>query len=61
VAAVGLLGVTLVSLARPVFDLYPALLIGSAAVVAAERFGVSPLLLLAATAGIGAGVGAMVL
>jgi chromate transporter len=60
-AAVGLLGVTLVSLARPVFDLYPALLIGSAAVVAAERFGISPLLLLAATAGIGAGVGAMVL
>jgi chromate transporter len=58
-AAVGLLGVTLVSLGRPVFDLHPALLIGAAVVFAAERFGLSPLLLLAIAAGVGASAGAV--
>ncbi|OGL64310.1 MAG: hypothetical protein A3I72_02360 [Candidatus Tectomicrobia bacterium RIFCSPLOWO2_02_FULL_70_19] len=58
-AAVGLLGVTLVALARPVWDLHPALLLLSAAVLLAERRGASPVLLLAAAALAGAAWGAV--
>lgn len=57
-AAVGLLAVTLVTLARPVCELHPALLAGAAVVLAAERYGLSPVLLLVIAAGIGAAVGA---
>ena len=56
-AAIGLLGVTLVSLARPVFDLHPGLLLAIVAVFAAERRGVSPLLLLAVAMAAGAMAG----
>jgi chromate transporter len=57
-AAVGLLAVTLVALARPVVELHPALLAGSVLVFAAERFGLSSVLLLVIAAGAGAAVGA---
>jgi chromate transporter len=57
-AAVGLLAVTMYALARPMFDLHPALLAGAALVFAAERFGVSPVLLLAIAVGVGAAAGA---
>lgn len=57
-AAVGLLGVTLAALARPVVELHPGLLAGAVAVVAAERFGLSPVLLLAIAIGVGAAAGA---
>lgn len=57
-AAVGLLAVTLVALARPVAELHPALLAGSVLVFAAERFGLSPVLLLVIAAGVGAAAGA---
>ena len=60
-AAVGLLAVTLLALARPVFDLHPALLTGSALVFAAERLGVSPVLLLVIAAGGGAAAGVAVI
>lgn len=56
-AAVGLLAATLVALARPVVELHPALLAGSVLVFAAERFGLSPVLLLVIAAGVGAAVG----
>ena len=57
-AAVGLLAVTLVALARPVYELHPALLAGAAVVFAADRFDMSPVLLLVIAAGAGASVGA---
>ncbi len=57
-AAVGLLAVTLVALARPVFELHPALLAGAVMMFAAERFGLSPVLLLVIAAGVGAAAGA---
>jgi len=44
--AIGLLAVTLTALARPLIDIHPALLAGSALVFAAERAGLSPVLLL---------------
>jgi len=56
-AAVGLLAVTLFSLARPVVELHPALLAGSAVVFVAERFGLSPVLLLVIAAAAGAAFG----
>ena len=56
-AAVGLLAVTIFALARPVAELHPALLVGSVLVFVAERFGLSPVLLLAITAAAGAAVG----
>jgi chromate transporter len=59
-AAVGLLAVTLVSLARPLFDLHPAMLTGAVVVFAVERFGLSPILLLAIAAGVGAAAGAAI-
>ena len=57
-AAVGLLAATLVALARPVVELHPGLLAGSVLVFAAERFGVSPVLLLGVAVGMGAAAGA---
>jgi chromate transporter len=57
-AAVGLLAVTLAALARPLFDVHPALLIGAVAVFAAERLGLSAILVLALSAGVGAAAGA---
>jgi chromate transporter len=53
--AVGLLAVTLTALARPVVDIHPALLIGSALVFTGERVGLSPVLLLAVAVLVGAG------
>ena len=53
-AAVGLLAVTMVSQARPVFDLHPALLAAAMLVFVAECFGVSPVLLLVVAGGVGA-------
>ena len=58
-AAVGLLAVTVAAIARPVFDLNPLLLIGAVVVLALERFGVSPVLLLVMAALVGAAGGAM--
>ncbi|MGH8660398.1 MAG: chromate transporter [Burkholderiales bacterium] len=57
-AAIGLLAVTLFALARPVFDVHPALLAGSVLVFAAGRCGMSPVLLLSIAAGAGAVAGA---
>src|SRR5262245_4448417 len=57
-AAVGLLAVTLAALARPLVELHPLLLGGAALVFAAERYGLSPLLLLAIAVGLGAAAGA---
>jgi chromate transporter len=56
-AAVGLLGVTLLALARPVADLHPLLLLGAAAVFAACWRGVHPILLIGAATVLGAGAG----
>ena len=53
-AAVGLLGVTLIALARPIFDLHPALLFGATVVVAAELRGLHPIVLIAAATAAGA-------
>ena len=60
-AAIGLLAVTAFAIARPVFDLHPALLAGSVLIFAAERFGLSPVLLLVIAAGVGAASGAFAL
>ena len=57
-AAVGLLAVTLTALARPVYELHPALLAGAVMVFAAERLGLSPVLMLVIAAGVGAAAGA---
>ena len=46
-AAVGLLAVTLVALARPIITINPALMIGAVVVLAAERLGIHPLILIA--------------
>ena len=54
VAAVGLLGVTLIALARPVVDIHPILLMGAAAVFAAVLRGFHPLILIAGATLIGA-------
>jgi chromate transporter len=58
-AAIGLLGVTLVALSRPLVQVNPALLVLASAVALAARRGVSPFLLLALSAIVGA-VGAIV-
>jgi len=54
-AAVGLLGATLIALARPLVVSSPLLLFGAAAVLAAERLGVHPVALVAGAATLGAG------
>ena len=56
-AAVGLLGVTLVALVRPVWAIHPAWLIASVVILVAERRGASSILLLALAAVAGATVG----
>ena len=56
-AAVGLLGVTLLALARPLVDIHPAFLLGSAAVLAAELRGVHPIILIGAATLLGAVTG----
>jgi hypothetical protein len=53
-AAVGLLGVTLLALARPVVEFHPILLLGAAAACLSELCGVHPLILIAAATLIGA-------
>src|SRR5438128_2566833 len=53
-AAVGLLGVTLIALARPVVELDPLLMLAAAAVFAADLRGVHPIILIAGAALIGA-------
>lgn len=58
-AAVGLLAVTATAIARPVFDLHPLLLIGAAAVLALERFGISPIVILVIAAVAGGAIGAI--
>jgi chromate transporter len=57
-AAVGLLAVTTVSVARPVFDLSPLLLLGAVPIFVAEHLRISPILLLAVAIVIGAAAGA---
>ena len=59
VAAIGLLAVTLAALARPVVELHPGLLAGALVVFAAERIGLSPVLLLAVAIGAGAAAGVL--
>jgi chromate transporter len=53
-AAVGLLGVTLIALARPVIEIHPMLLLGTAAVFAADLRGLHPIVLIAGAVVIGA-------
>jgi chromate transporter len=53
-AAVGLLGVTLIALARPVADIHPVLLVGAVAVFAAALWGVHPIMLISGATLIGA-------
>lgn len=55
--AVGLLAVTLTTLARPVVDVHPALLAGALLAFAAERFGLSPIVLLLVCIAAGAATG----
>lgn len=45
-AAIGLLGVTVIALASPLFEIHPALLLAAAAVAAAAIFGWHPIVLL---------------
>jgi len=54
-AAVGLLGVTLLALARPVMDVHWALLLGSVLVFAVSLRGVHPIFLIAGATVLGAG------
>jgi chromate transporter len=58
VAAVGLLGSTLIFIAQPLLAAHPALILGAAVVVVADRRGASPILILAVAAVIGGAVGA---
>ena len=58
-AAVGLLAVTTSAIARPLFELNPLLLLGALLVVALERYGVSPVVLLAFAAAAGGAAGAI--
>jgi chromate transporter len=53
-AAIGLLGVTLLALARPLTDIHPTLLLGAVAVFAAELRGVHSIILIGGATLIGA-------
>lgn len=53
-AAIGLLGVTVYAFAQPILKIEPLLLIGAVAVAAADLAGLSPLVLLATAAAVGA-------
>lgn len=59
IAAIGLLGTTLLSLGQPLFDHHPALLLGTVAVLVADQYKISPVLLLLASALIGGGIGGL--
>jgi chromate transporter len=56
-AAIGLLGVTLIALARPIFDIHIAMLAGAAAVLLANLRGVHPLFLIGGATLLGAAFG----
>jgi chromate transporter len=58
-ASIGLLMVTLASLAAPLVEFHPALLVGSAAIFVADSYRLSPVLLLVIAGAIGAVVGAV--
>ena len=58
-AAIGMLAVTLATLARPLVELHPGLLAGAVLVFAAERYGLSPVVLLVIAVAIGAAAGAV--
>lgn len=58
-AAIGLLGVTVLALARPVVGVHPVLLVGSLGVMIAAIRGISPIVLLAACAAGGAVIGSL--
>lgn len=58
-AAIGLLGVTVLTLARPVLELFSGLLLVSATVMAAALRGASPLVLLAGCAAAGAALASL--
>jgi chromate transport protein ChrA len=60
-AAVGLLSVTLLALARPLVDIHPVLLLGSVAVLAAELRGVHPIILIAVASLLGGVTGFYIL
>lgn len=53
-AAIGLLGLTLIALARPMVDIHPGLLLGAAVVFAAELRGGPPIVLIAVATFVGA-------
>lgn len=53
-AAIGLLGVTLIALARPITDIHPLLLLGAVAVFAADLRGIHPIILISGAVVIGA-------
>ena len=59
-AAIGLLGLTLYALAKPLIDLHPALLIGSVATFYAAWRGMSPVVLIVIAIAIGAIAGSLV-
>jgi len=59
-AAIGLLGLTVLSLSTPIFNLHPALLLGIASVVVAAQFSLHPLIILGVAVSIGAGIGVAV-
>lgn len=56
-ATVGLLGITLFSLGRSLFDIHPGLLFGAAVVFAADQRQLSPVLIMAVAAFVGGVVG----
>lgn len=58
-AAIGLLGVTVLALARPVVGVHPVLLVGSLGVMIAAIRGISPIVLLAACAAGGGVIGSL--
>ena len=60
-AAVGLLAITLLALARPVVDIHPVLLLGSVAVLAAELRSVHPIILIGTATLLGAVTGFYIL
>jgi chromate transporter len=60
-AAVGLLGVTLLALARPLLHIHPVLLLGSVVVLAAELRGIHPIILIAVTTLLGGVTGFYIL
>ena len=59
-AAVGLLGVTLIALTRPLIELNPLLILAAVVVVAAELRGIHPLILIAGAIVTGALVSVLV-